>query len=226
MIIYLPSTQLCKNVSSLASVSPFGSVGVSPVNDTAENGDTSNFTCSADGGLNSIRVWIRGSTISSFTSGLGTGNNFNSTELLQRLIPTVSTGPLLSISSVNATEDGGSYTCVVVNQAGFDTASVVLYVRPLIVEHPQDQLTSVRENFTLSCRAESFPYPEYYWEKYNTTSQTYQPLPGESSNVLEFNEVQFSDYGVYRCVATAPVINVVAYSNNATVTGECKINYK
>ena len=127
---------------------------------------------------------------------------------------------MLTISSVNATEDGAMYECVAINDAGFDVARSIVYVRPLIVEHPQDQLTSAGANFTLSCRAESFPYPQYQWQKYNTTSQTYQSLPGENSNVLEFNQVQHSDYGVYRCVATAPVINAVAYSNNATVTGE------
>ena len=128
---------------------------------------------------------------------------------------------MLTISSVNATEDGAMYECVAINDAGFGVARSVVYVRPLIVEHPQDLLTSDGENFTLSCRAESFPYPQYHWEKYNTTSQTYKPLLGERSSLLEFTEVQFNDHGVYRCVATAPVINAVAYSNNYTVTGEC-----
>ena len=128
---------------------------------------------------------------------------------------------ILTISFVNATEDGAMYECVAINDAGFDVVRSIVYVRPLIVEHPRDQLTSVRENLTLSCRAESFPYSQYQWQKYNTTSQTYQSLPGENSTVLKFNQVQHSDYGVYRCVVTAPVINAVAYSNNATVTGEC-----
>ena len=113
------------------------------------------------------------------------------------------------------------YECVATNDAGFGVGRSILYVRPIIVEHPEDQLRFYRDNFTLSCRAESFPYPKYQWQKYNTTSQSYDTLLGENSNVLEFNQVQFSQYGVYRCVATAPVINAVAYSNNATVTGEC-----
>jgi len=98
----------------------------------------------------------------------------------------------------------------------------MLYVRPTIVEHPEDQLLSYGENFTLSCRAESFPYPEYQWQKYNTTTQSYYMLSGENSRVLSFNQVEHHDYGIYRCVATVPVINAVAYSNNATVTSECK----
>ena len=130
---------------------------------------------------------------------------------------------VLTLENVNATEHGGVYDCVaLMTDRGNFATSVTLRVKPVIVEHPEDRQTSAGENFTLSCRAESFPYPEYKWQKYNTTSQSYDTLSGENSNVLEFNQVQFSQYGVYRCVATAPMINnSVAYSNNATVTGEC-----
>ena len=132
----------------------------------------------------------------------------------------VGMGESLTISSVNATVDGASYECVVMNDAGFGVAITNLYVRPIIVEHPKDMVAHTEDNVTLSCHAESYSYPKYQWQKYNTTSQSYNTLLGENSNILEFNEVQFSDYGVYRCVATAPVINAVAYSNNATVTCE------
>ena len=195
----------------------------SPLNTTADYGVITSFNCSADGGPDNTVVWIKGSNISTTTSELESGNNFNHTKFLQQLMPTVSTTFLLSIFSVNATEDGGSYTCIIVNQAGFDTATVALYVRPLIVEHPKDQMASAGENVTLSCLAESFPYPEYQWQKYNTTSVLYNTLSGEKRNTLKFNQVQYSDYGFYRCVATAPVINVTVYSNNTTLTG--KYNY-
>ena len=113
------------------------------------------------------------------------------------------------------------YECVAINDAGFGEAYSVVYVKPLIVEHPQDELTSAGENFTLTCRAESFPYPQYRWERYNSMSQLYETMQGENSNVLKFDQVEHEEHGVYRCVATAPVINAVAFSNNATVTGEC-----
>ena len=81
-----------------------------------------------------------------------------------------------------------------VNQAGQDSANVTLYVRPLIVDQPQDQFTRQGETVTLSCRADSFPSPLYQWEKFNTTSESYYQLPGETNRTLEFRSVEFDDF--------------------------------
>ena len=110
---------------------------------------------------------------------------------------------------------------MVVNQAGQDSANVTLYVRPLIVDQPQDQFTRQGESVTLSCRADSFPSPLYQWEKYNTTSESYYQLPGETNRTLVFSSVEFDDFGDYHCVATTPVIGDTDTSDNATITGEC-----
>ena len=124
----------------------------------------------------------------------------------------------LTISTINATEDGGSYECVVINDAGFGVATANLYVRPIIVEDPVDMEPSTGDNITLSCRAESFPYPEYRWEMMNPATNMFVTVG--SSNVLELNMIQFSNFGMYRCCANAPTINEEMCSNNATVTGE------
>ena len=192
-------------------MSPLGSILVSPANATVDNGGNTTFTCTANGGPGNTIYWVRASTINS-SSGLGSGN-------LQQLI-NVSSDPTLTISSINATVDGGNYMCVVVNQAGQETANVTLYVRPLIVEQPRNQLTSQGSTTTLSCRADSFPSPRYEWEKFNTTSGEFELLTGEFARTLEFNSVEFDDFGEYRCVATAPIINAEDISSNATVTGE------
>ena len=189
-------------------MSPLGSILVSPANATVDNGGNTTFTCTANGGPVNTIYWVRAST----SSGLGSGN-------LQQLI-NVSSDPTLTISSINATVDGGNYMCVVVNQAGQETANVTLYVRPLIVEQPRNQLTSQGSTITLSCRADSFPSPRYEWEKFNTTSQEFELLTGEFARTLEFNPVEFDDFGEYRCVATAPIIDAEDISSNATVTGE------
>ena len=202
-------------------MSPLGSVLVSPVITTEENGDTTTFTCTASGGLDNNIVWIRGSDVGS-SSGSGSPGEFDSTAFLQQLL-NISTGPNLTISSINATQDGGMYTCVVVNQAGQDSANVTLYVRPLIVDQPQDQFTRQGDSVTLSCRADSFPSPLYQWEKYNTTSESYYQLPGETNRTLEIISVEFDDFGDYRCVAIAPVIGDTDRSDNATITGELQL---
>ena len=191
-------------------MSPLGSILVSPANATVDNGGSITFTCTANGGPGNTIYWVRASTITS-SNGLGSGN-------LQQPI-NVSSDPTLNISSINATVDGGHYMCVVVNQAGQENASVTLYVRPLNVEQPRNQLTSQGSTTTLSCRADSFPSPQYEWEKLNTTSQEFELLTGEFGRTLELDPVKFDDFGVYRCVATVPVIDDEAISSNATVTG-------
>ena len=199
-------------------VSPAGSVMATPLTATEDNGDTTTFTCTASGGPDNTIVWIIGTDVGS-SSGSGSPGEYNSTAFLRQLL-NISTGRNLTISSINATQDGGMYTCVVVNQAGQDSANVTLYVRPLIVDQPQDQFTRQGDSVTLSYRADSFPSPLYQWEKYNSTSESYYQLPGETNRILVFSSVEFDDLGDYRCVATAPVIGDTNTSDNATITGE------
>ena len=127
---------------------------------------------------------------------------------------------VLTVSNINATENGGMYECVVLNDAGFDVVRSTLYVRPLIVEHPMDHLVMNGSNITLSCHAESFPYPRYQWQKYNTTAQMFEDIMGANEPDYTIGAVSYSDYGDYRCRVTAPVIDEISYSNNATLTGE------
>ena len=125
---------------------------------------------------------------------------------------------ILNITSVNATEDGGQYSCVVVNQAGYDEATITLNVRPNIIKNPESQRVAPGVNVTLSCRAESFPSPDYRWEKLNTTDM-FMTVDGSNSSTLVLSSVDHGDNGVYRCVASAPGVNGEAFSGNATVTG-------
>ena len=127
---------------------------------------------------------------------------------------------VLTLNSVNATENGGTYECVTINDAGFAVVRSTLFVSPLIVEHPQDQLAMNSDNITLVCHAESFPFPRYQWQKYNRTAEEFQDVAGANDPEYSIVSVTFSDYGDYRCMATSPMINQIAYSNNATVTGK------
>ena len=127
---------------------------------------------------------------------------------------------VLTVSNINATENGGVYECAVLNDAGFAVVRSMLYVRPLIVEQPQQIRSTNSSQETLTCRAESFPYPQYQWQKYNTTAQSFQSLSNQTGVDLMFN-LQYNDFGDYRCMVTTPIINVVIYSDNATVHGKC-----
>ena len=55
----------------------------------------------------------------------------------------------------------------------------------------------------------------------NTNADQFQSIRRGNSSVVEFISAQLNDYGVYRCVVTAPVINKTTKFNNTTVTGEC-----
>ena len=110
---------------------------------------------------------------------------------------------------------------MVINDAGFSVVRSTLYVNPMIVEHPMDQVAiSVGVTVTFRCRAESFPYPQYQWQKYNTTNEMFEDISGADQPDYEIGSVTYSDHGYYRCKVTAPVINETVYSNNATLTGE------
>ena len=96
---------------------------------------------------------------------------------------------------------------------------MLLRVAPGFEVHPTDQRVSPGDNVTLTCRAESYPAPMYQWEKFNTSTQSFEQVIGQTTNELQFTNIQGSEFGVYRCVATAPMISQSAYSNNATLTG-------
>ena len=132
----------------------------------------------------------------------------------------VSNTSVLFIGSVNATENGGTYECVAVNDVGFGVAQSILYVYPLIVEHPQDHLTMNGSSVILRCRAESFPYPQYQWQKYSTATKSYLNLAGQTSEDYTFVS-SYSSFGDYRCMVTTPTINVVVHSNVSTLAGKC-----
>ena len=186
-------------------VSPVGSVIVDSMQQTVNNGSSISFTCSADGGPGNTFQWMReGNSVT-----LSSGGDVD--------ISTNSTHSVLTISNVNATEHGGGYRCVVSNAAGNDSDNGTLFVSPVITVQPVETLlTSNGSIEQLVCEAESFPAPDYRWERLEDSAVT----TVGNSNVLSFSPVVFSDFGQYRCVATAPVINAVVYSNNATVIGE------
>ena len=125
------------------AVSPYGSVRVSPHNVVFNNGDSVNLTCLADGGPGNTYQWT-------FNGSLLENEQNNQ----------------LMLSFVNATEDGGYFTCIVFNQAGNGSDSTAVFVYPVITYHPSDILvTNVRTYTHLQCEATSFPNPEFQWFK-------------------------------------------------------------
>lgn len=111
-------------------------------------------------------------------------------------------GQVLHVMETNATLHGGTYTCVVLNDAGFGLNVGVLHVTPIFHEVPQDIETVSGSNVQFSCQAESFPYPAYRWER-SLNGGDFETIDVANENILTFNPVNYSDAGIYRCVAVS-----------------------
>ena len=175
-------------------MSPEGSVAVSPEMEIDGVGETVTFTCSAQGGPDNTYQWQKGGE-----------------DLMNE------TDTTLTVSDI-AAMNGGNYTCVVSNAAGNDSATAVLYVEPIIVTQPTDILTRNGTVESFTCAAESFPAPEYTWEKYNEETNSFDMV--SNGSVLEFTPAVFGDEGSYRCVANLPGTSRNATSDQAVLTGK------
>ena len=185
---------ICMMCSYHVAVSPEGSVAVSLEMVIADVGGTVTFTCSAQGGPDNTYQWQN--------DGRDLMNETDTT---------------LTISNISAM-NGGSYTCVVSNAAGNDSATAVLYVEPIIVTQPTDILTRNGTVVNFTCVAESFPDPAVYqWEKYNETTGSFDRV--SNGPVLEFTPAVFGDEGSYRCVASLQGTSRNATSDQAVLTG-------
>ena len=196
------------------TVSPYGSVVVTPSTQTVSRNEDASFNCTAQGGPNNTIVWINGDFYSSSFSLVAPLD----VQYIINSLPIVEYGSNLSLISVNGS-DGGTYTCVVLNEAGVDNVTVTLQVRPEIITNPESVFTTNGQSVTFQCLADSFPSPQYYWERFNESSNDFYMIPNEKERYLTIDSVTYEDNGRYRCVATA-VMDTVR-SNEAVLTSEC-----
>lgn len=206
-------------------MSPNGSIEVDPPTpEIVDAGDNVTFTCSADGGPNNTFLWLRSDSLnvsSSQYANLVTRLNSPPVpvdEILSGLENvTLVTGPQLDMLSVSASEDGGSYTCIVINRAGGDITNVSLYVRLRVLQQPTDALSDFSGMASFTFLAESFPLPSYQWQKYSESG--FVNVESATEESLVFSPVNYEDFGTYRCVATATFANNEVTSDNVTLTG-------
>ena len=183
-------------------------------------GNNATFTCSAVGSGTLEITWR-----------LPTGEIVDAG---QEMLEVWSVSSTLTISDVTAA-DGGSYACLVENEAGVSEATAVLSV-PLYISGEQVGLnTSNGSMENITCMIEGFPIT-YVWEKMDGVNvsdsasasgsgsgsmmmpeETYSPVM--MGQVLEFNPILFGAEGVYRCVALRDVGDEVT-SEPITVTSE------
>ena len=126
---------------------------------------------------------------------------------------------IIGTEQTSAQMIGGDYSCIVINEAGLDNATVTLYISPEIVQDPVDQFVQDGDTVTLTCIGDSFPPPTYQWERRNMSTDSFEPIPEETNSDLVFVSIEHEDYGDYRCVVTTPTINEYVMSDIALITG-------
>ena len=203
-----------------------GSVTIDPDFVIVDNGSNITFTCSARGGPNNAYVWVRSTDLDQlFQSGssllmLLMTSPLSVSDVLNELSNiTLTTGVSFSISSINATQNGGQYSCVVINKAGIDANTTTLYVRPEIIQQPETVFTEANVSVSLTCLADSYPRPQYSWQKLNMMNGQFEFIMNANESTLSFPSVNYEDYGVYRCVVNAEGIVENATSDNAVING-------
>ena len=208
-------------------MSPRNSVILNPDFIIANNGSDITFTCSASGGPNNAFRWVKADAFDSLVQQsqlIQSIQNLSQIPVgdLQEELSNISLaeGPSFTLYSINATEDGGQYFCIVINEAGVELNSTLLYVRPVITIQPQDVFTDANVSISLNCLADSFPAPYYQWRKLSMTGMPDEDVAGGNESTLIFSSIDYEDYGVYYCVATADGIQEVATSDNVTITGK------
>ena len=184
---------------------------------SAEVGDSVNLTCNGTG-LGELQV------------------TWNTTAANQNLLTpmemfgTNTITSILYITGVSVSE-GGDYTCELSNEAGSTSETTTLYIIPNIISQPANISTEAGVNRSLECLAVGFPEPSYHWEKRDEEGDGMRTGGDELMEVfipvnvttreLVFEPVRYSDFGIYRCVASNAAGTDA--SEPATVTGNVLI---
>ena len=216
----MPFLQFRKLFFLYCIVSPFSSVVAEPETETLSIGNTTSFTCRAQGGPYNMFRWIKGSNITRATQSVGTPA-LDVSQFLSYL-NNITSDYSLSLLVTGGAADGGEYTCVVVNEAGYDTDNVTLYVSPVITRNPDPQYAHPRDTVTISCEADSYPPPNYQWQMMNRTTNNFENIVGATMPNYTIISIEYDQFGMYRCAVTTPIIDETIYSQPALITGKSK----
>ncbi|XP_019634185.1 PREDICTED: carcinoembryonic antigen-related cell adhesion molecule 1-like isoform X2 [Branchiostoma belcheri] len=150
---------------------------------TTREGDTVTLTCSADSNPPAELTWTRAS------GGDSLPNN------------SVTDDTSLTLTNLGRT-DSGDYTCTarnVINGNPYESsknATVNVLYAPVILQPPSPSLeVQAKQPLNVLCTADGNPPPKVVWQKDGDS----KPLP----NPLQFNSVDYSVEGTYKCVASS-----------------------
>ena len=153
--------------------------------------DDVTLTCNSSGGPNNIYEWMKDGTVLDDEAEI-----------------------TLTLNDVNASS-GGNYTCTVSNAAGRDSGNVTLYVAPYIVTPLEEQVLATNgSSVNVTCEADGFPYPNVIWDQ---TDLNMIRIVQSITSVLEVDPVIFGNEGVYRCVATFEIGEMIFNTTDETM---------
>ncbi len=165
--------------------------------------------------------WIKGDNV------MGDFTNTNTPINVSMILASLTNGSsnnneldiIIGTEPTSAQMTGGDYSCIAINEAGYDNATVTLYISLQIVQQPISQFAQNGDSITLTCIADSFPAPTYQWEKRNMSTDTFEPIFGATDSNLVLMSTEHDDYGEYHCVVTTPIIDEIVTSDNVIITG-------
>ncbi|XP_042196009.1 hemicentin-1-like [Callorhinchus milii] len=178
--------------------------------DIIEGRENVTLTCSTDSYPQATHTWYK------------TKRDTNTTQTLN------STGSVLLFKTISR-RDSGTFTCVVNNSQGNDTAAADINVKypprntTIQINKPLDIIEG-RENVTLTCSTVSYPQATHTWYKTKSHTNTTQTL-NSTGSVLLFKTISRMDSGTFTCVVnnsqgndtSAADINVKYAPQNTTI---------
>ena len=189
---------------------------VDSTDETVLHSNSVTFTCTAGGGPRNTLGWIEGNDTSVLD---GLSAPLYVTDVLDSL-DIVANSSQLSLTDITGADDGAVYTCVVINEAGYDLSSVTIYVLPELILDSVDLFVEYGDSVTLTCEAETHSSIIYQWERMNRNTEVFEELGGETNSTIVFPSIEYEDYGYYRCAVTTPTIDLTIYSNVSLITGK------
>ena len=108
---------------------------------------------------------------------------------------------------------------IVVNEAGYDTDNVTLYVSPVFTTNPAPQYAHPGDTVTISCEADSYPPPNSQWQMMNRTTGDFENIDGATMPSYTINDIEYHQFSDYRCAMTTIIMNTIVYSQPALITG-------
>ncbi|XP_078593125.1 CD166 antigen homolog isoform X3 [Branchiostoma floridae x Branchiostoma japonicum] len=181
-VLYPPAEPLVQS-SGAGSSDPVDQITVTSSAVTTREGDTVTLSCSADSNPPAQLTWTRSSGGDSLPNNSATDDTS------------------LTLSNLGRA-DSGDYTCTArndINGKRYESsknATVNVLYAPVILAPPSPSLVvQAKQPLNVLCTADGNPAPKVVWQKDGDS----KPLP----NPLQFNSVDYSVEGTYKCVASS-----------------------